>query len=605
MYYEEVKQFLKGKDPQFLEELENIILDENIQNLPKISQNVQQQQNKDFLIQKYRQTDAYKRLLKRQGQAVRRIERIKENFEKKRMQVSMLSVNHKGATTQSHIKSEYEESRSSQIGMINNSYGILGLRQQHQLNNSVIVGGGDSTKMRNKSLLNPSQNRDIDLVQYEEDVTGMTEDQLQLALTQQNTRPRTQGRTGTGLKSLLSSQTPLSYQVIMEERSSIASQQATQEKSRMDLRIHFAKMKGLNKSENLNLNLSQIYDSSTNFSNGFPLTRQSPNSRAQASYEMSYLTGVNTYKNEIFKNKTSQKQEQRAFYQPSLNQQQLYNGQRKQQIDNNFQAPISVLSQGFDSTNSSKLNQMKINIETNRPQTTSNVQGKKLVHENSQELNFSNYESKFQRNMGSGSKIKPNKPNIQDFNSSNPKRNNLLGKLKTQSKEKISQHLQYSGSQNLSATDPINSQIVNEQDEEYQDSKVQSKNITINSPGLNIEQNLQQNEKVLEVNKGLANQFQRKHQSQSRFQNKSSLLSTGTEKYDMSKHFGILNDLNRSDVAFGQKQQQNMFKNSVQSYNFKKNQILENIKSKQYWPESIKKPEDYREFYWSKDMSFS
>ena len=44
------------------------------------------------ILQKYRQTDAYHRLLKRQAQAVRRLERIKANFEKKRRQVTMLGI---------------------------------------------------------------------------------------------------------------------------------------------------------------------------------------------------------------------------------------------------------------------------------------------------------------------------------------------------------------------------------------------------------------------------------------------------------------------------------------------------------------------------------
>jgi hypothetical protein len=44
------------------------------------------------ILQKYRQTDAYQRLLKRQAQAVRRLERIKANFEKKRRQVTMLGI---------------------------------------------------------------------------------------------------------------------------------------------------------------------------------------------------------------------------------------------------------------------------------------------------------------------------------------------------------------------------------------------------------------------------------------------------------------------------------------------------------------------------------
>ena len=47
------------------------------------------------ILGKYKKTDAYKRLLRRQGQAVRRIERIKENFERKRMQVAMLAVGKK------------------------------------------------------------------------------------------------------------------------------------------------------------------------------------------------------------------------------------------------------------------------------------------------------------------------------------------------------------------------------------------------------------------------------------------------------------------------------------------------------------------------------
>jgi hypothetical protein len=48
------------------------------------------------ILQKYKQTDAYKRLLKRQAQAVRRLERIKANFEKKRKQVNMLTIQRDG-----------------------------------------------------------------------------------------------------------------------------------------------------------------------------------------------------------------------------------------------------------------------------------------------------------------------------------------------------------------------------------------------------------------------------------------------------------------------------------------------------------------------------
>lgn len=35
-----------------------------------------------------------------------------------------------------------------------------------------------------------------------------------------------------------------------------------------------------------------------------------------------------------------------------------------------------------------------------------------------------------------------------------------------------------------------------------------------------------------------------------------------------------------------------------------KNQILENIKSKQYWPNGMTHPDQYRVFYWAPDMSF-
>lgn len=96
MYYEEVKKFIK--DPTLQNELEAIIADErelgfndeeNDGHLPNIGMENAEKSN---LLAKYRQSDAYKRLLKRQGQAVRRIEKIKENFEKKRMQVSMLAV---------------------------------------------------------------------------------------------------------------------------------------------------------------------------------------------------------------------------------------------------------------------------------------------------------------------------------------------------------------------------------------------------------------------------------------------------------------------------------------------------------------------------------
>lgn len=45
-------------------------------------------------------------------------------------------------------------------------------------------------------------------------------------------------------------------------------------------------------------------------------------------------------------------------------------------------------------------------------------------------------------------------------------------------------------------------------------------------------------------------------------------------------------------------------KTPVQRYNIMKRQIIQNLKSKQYWPEDLKKPEQFREFYWAPDLSF-
>jgi len=49
-------------------------------------------QPKAEMLQNYKDSRAFKTLLRRQGQVVTRLNRIKENFSKKRQQITLLSV---------------------------------------------------------------------------------------------------------------------------------------------------------------------------------------------------------------------------------------------------------------------------------------------------------------------------------------------------------------------------------------------------------------------------------------------------------------------------------------------------------------------------------
>ena len=42
----------------------------------------------------------------------------------------------------------------------------------------------------------------------------------------------------------------------------------------------------------------------------------------------------------------------------------------------------------------------------------------------------------------------------------------------------------------------------------------------------------------------------------------------------------------------------------VQKYESTKNQIVNNLKKKDYWPEGMEHPSNYRTFYWTDDMAF-
>ena len=41
-----------------------------------------------------------------------------------------------------------------------------------------------------------------------------------------------------------------------------------------------------------------------------------------------------------------------------------------------------------------------------------------------------------------------------------------------------------------------------------------------------------------------------------------------------------------------------------QKYESKRRQIAQNLKSKTYWPDGMKHPENFRGFYWTEDMAF-
>lgn len=128
--YEDMKQFLQGRDPTYMRELQ-LINNQDLSHLnsvpsrsvsqtgPHERKGIQNQESATVIIggspiekraasalneeagpneeelqiiKKYKQTEAYQRLVKRQGLAVRRLERIKANFEKKRKQVGMIEV---------------------------------------------------------------------------------------------------------------------------------------------------------------------------------------------------------------------------------------------------------------------------------------------------------------------------------------------------------------------------------------------------------------------------------------------------------------------------------------------------------------------------------
>ena len=50
------------------------------------------------------------------------------------------------------------------------------------------------------------------------------------------------------------------------------------------------------------------------------------------------------------------------------------------------------------------------------------------------------------------------------------------------------------------------------------------------------------------------------------------------------------------------KQKDNL--NPVKKYANTREKIIQNLKQKDYWPETMKHPENYRSFYWTDDMSF-
>ena len=84
--YNEISRFMQGKDPAFEREL--LLL------APSSPKKVgfADTENELHILKKYHQSEAYKRLVKRQEQGIRRLERIKANFERKRKQVDMVAV---------------------------------------------------------------------------------------------------------------------------------------------------------------------------------------------------------------------------------------------------------------------------------------------------------------------------------------------------------------------------------------------------------------------------------------------------------------------------------------------------------------------------------
>lgn len=45
-------------------------------------------------------------------------------------------------------------------------------------------------------------------------------------------------------------------------------------------------------------------------------------------------------------------------------------------------------------------------------------------------------------------------------------------------------------------------------------------------------------------------------------------------------------------------------KSPPQKYEQRRRQITQNLKAKDHWPEGMKRPTEYRSFYWTNDLSF-
>ena len=85
-------------------------------------------------MQKYKQTDAYKRLLRRQAQAVRRLERIKANFEKKRKQVNMLTIQRDGMGSSIEEDDGVSNEMYNSFSRTKKNLPFQGLYEAHKLN---------------------------------------------------------------------------------------------------------------------------------------------------------------------------------------------------------------------------------------------------------------------------------------------------------------------------------------------------------------------------------------------------------------------------------------------------------------------------------------
>jgi hypothetical protein len=70
-----------------------------------------------------------------------------------------------------------------------------------------------------------------------------------------------------------------------------------------------------------------------------------------------------------------------------------------------------------------------------------------------------------------------------------------------------------------------------------------------------------------------------------------------------------LNDVNGNKECHARKLN-NMYKTLMQEhdselkYTSRRVKVAENIKAKNYWPEGMKHPQEYRGFYWTDDMAF-